>query len=1441
MLTGTLPLSATTAGARLQGDATRETRIAIRFSADGQTEATDAKGNQAPSSIGGYGSTTPSSELGLETVTEESQSWSRKDLPQEEAQGNCTESGARERVDYREPDRKGPKTPTQRRPGRRANSAGLRMRRPSYERTVYCGRGPPVYTQSEASLNKDRDALFPGRSEQSPAMPQLVDVHGKERREDDVGDGIASEAKEHEGGALGEGGGSGVEQHAHVYEGKGVYVRRRLPLKDEFRQMVEDNKLRSEALRRSVEAIESLSGALDANNAEKQLLVKVIMSCSPQGAGGRTPRMPLVGNLSAEERGAGVGGQGRRSQFAFIAQMLDLSEEERALVEAMPATLVDALEDVLRLKMSYAEAVAFLAELDDELPERQMPHAKHGSGSVCCSAGGRPDTVPRLTLPGAGTGAGSKSHWVGEAQDGPVAAAHLRSQLSQVRVENERLRGHLQEVQQFVLGKSPRGRDGRDDGSQLVLDLMHKDLAAAKAQKYVLQAEVASLAEHCKRLTADAEKRKDVLYDQISVLQMELDACRQELGVARQRALLAAEDAAKREAEATEVLAPAALVQATTAVDALGNAQASRNSEITSGRGAVSVEPTETTAAAVAREGQIQESMEENKRVQAACDGASAEAKELQTQAENSKSKCNETQQENDEGIQGLVRSLSETDPEYANETKQLKAEEREEERDVDIDFVWMPAILAHLEGRRGGGACDREAGEGRGNAEMETALDMLPPRVVSKVREDGRLELSAFEALSLSVGAVAVPGGGGARETASALGALETVVKELKQELATYYTTLRSALQDVVSTGPLDRTLIQELRLLQLLVASFEAQVHVLCSPPGAFAVCARRTATELAQAAAAGCEGCKSGRVLELVRELESLLVAAELRRSRAVIAGKPEAEVEMGLEMVLQRPEEQAGPHLNDTAAMQVLPELSQDNWGEGTRMMNSADDSLVYSHDVSFNGVSLNDTSSLPDADALAHSMTRADLEALAASTCQLQAVAHQPQQSHPAIRWLAALGPSLELHTAAELANGGAPPADGAEVGSSDVLGVDEALTWLRLCMPASHHGQREEASSEAARAKAGAGVVAVGGHDDEEALTSSTATCAAGEASSSFCKPSQEDMREPHDAVGEERSDKAAEAHIGQLPVLNGAQAGVEAPAMPVAAATSSTAAHNLHLAGGQRPQSATVRGKCELTDVQESRCGRHHRHHNHLLSPVGESSVTSEVSDVTGEQPPSSTVGAAREPEPPGSGGDARVLNSSMCISDGSADEDEDVLANPELDKEEIEDGDGACSPRQAIDGSAGGGRGGSVKEGVQHGDAPLRGDREVVVRGAVGPDEEQCAAGIGEQDLTLQMSMVQQYQQYEKVGSQLEGVAEESVAEGDEDEADEAPLAGEEGCAVAAAPAAMTGGGSGGDASWERREIEISQNHEPTRPDDRHRRISSSVGRRGLASAHV
>ena len=83
-------------------------------------------------------------------------------------------------------------------------------------------------------------------------------------------------------------------------------------------------------------------------------------------------------------------------------------------------------------------------------------------------------------------------------------------------------------------GKSPRGLRG-DSSSELVLDFMQKDLAAAKAQQYNLQADVAALSENNRRTQQEAERQKSLVYEQMYALQAELDKCKQELKLARER------------------------------------------------------------------------------------------------------------------------------------------------------------------------------------------------------------------------------------------------------------------------------------------------------------------------------------------------------------------------------------------------------------------------------------------------------------------------------------------------------------------------------------------------------------------------------------------------------------------------------------------------------------------------------------------------------------------------------------------------------------------------------------------------------------------------------------------------------------------------------------------------------------------------------------------
>jgi hypothetical protein len=326
-----------TARARLQADATRDTRIASSAAASDQ-DAEDKDANVPGSCV------TLSRTPCLGTVTEESQSWTRKDEQQLQAHSPADGTDVGERVEYTATSsplqRKGPKSPKQRRPGRRAGSTGMQRFRST---AADCSRSqagaapesPPrgwgphggAFPQHIFPF-EDGDSLYP--LHQRHGMPQLVDsLHAHEG---------ASRA-EHYSDEL-----SAGEEVGSRGSGQNVYVRRKLPLKDEFRQMINDNKARSEALKRSAEAIESLTGALDANNAEKQLLVKVLMACAQQGA--HTPR---------EE--ARMGPVARRSQVAFICQILTVTSNERTVLESMPMSLLGALEDVMRLKMTYAEAV----------------------------------------------------------------------------------------------------------------------------------------------------------------------------------------------------------------------------------------------------------------------------------------------------------------------------------------------------------------------------------------------------------------------------------------------------------------------------------------------------------------------------------------------------------------------------------------------------------------------------------------------------------------------------------------------------------------------------------------------------------------------------------------------------------------------------------------------------------------------------------------------------------------------------------------------------------------------------------------------------------------------------------------------------------------------------------------------------------------------------
>ena len=70
-------------------------------------------------------------------------------------------------------------------------------------------------------------------------------------------------------------------------------------------------------------AVEALSDTLSLLNTEKQLLVKVIKAAA------RTERQ------ARDDRGPDVAGSGKRSQLAFISNMVQVSPEERAVLHKM--------------------------------------------------------------------------------------------------------------------------------------------------------------------------------------------------------------------------------------------------------------------------------------------------------------------------------------------------------------------------------------------------------------------------------------------------------------------------------------------------------------------------------------------------------------------------------------------------------------------------------------------------------------------------------------------------------------------------------------------------------------------------------------------------------------------------------------------------------------------------------------------------------------------------------------------------------------------------------------------------------------------------------------------------------------------------------------------------------------------------------------------------
>ena len=143
-----------------------------------------------------------------------------------------------------------------------------------------------------------------------------------------------------------------------------------------------------------------------------------------------------------------------------------------------------------------------------------------------------------------------------------------------------------------------------------------------------------------------------------------------------------------------------------------------------------------------------------------------------------------------------------------------------------------MPAILAHLEGRGG------RPGDGRlGRCDLLSLDEVLPERLSVRMEEEGGIVLAGLEALSKGGEFARREGRGGTDGDEGAvtlMSVLSELIKELRRELEGYYGALRGGVRDAASQEPLQSRLIKELCLLQLIVASFDAQLSALQTPKG-------------------------------------------------------------------------------------------------------------------------------------------------------------------------------------------------------------------------------------------------------------------------------------------------------------------------------------------------------------------------------------------------------------------------------------------------------------------------------------------------------------------------------------------------------------------------------------------------------------------------------
>ena len=226
--------------------------------------------------------------------------------------------------------------------------------------------------------------------------------------------------------------------------------------------------MRKDALKRSVEAIESLSLALDSVNEEKKVLLRVLEACKTA----ESVTKSATQSESAE-------GRGRLAQACYIAQMLPGVDSK--VVERMPAKAVEAIEAALALKLAHAQSAAKLVE---------MQIRSNGSGM-------RTSAEP--------------------------SADKMQKDLEQLRAENEQLRLNLMESTQGLLARGS-GAPAKGNGPAMVISFLQKDIAAAKAKILVLQTEAASSEVHARRVAEKAEEDKEFLRREISSLHARLEA-----------------------------------------------------------------------------------------------------------------------------------------------------------------------------------------------------------------------------------------------------------------------------------------------------------------------------------------------------------------------------------------------------------------------------------------------------------------------------------------------------------------------------------------------------------------------------------------------------------------------------------------------------------------------------------------------------------------------------------------------------------------------------------------------------------------------------------------------------------------------------------------------------------------------------------------------------